>query len=414
MSDLKKDVPQNAAQRVQTALTPEEPTTPKASPNKKKQEVAMGRKDFAAEELGSQKSAIEEPLPKDKNLPKHEEHPSSDDWEFVQRSASGSQILNETRDNTPKADHGSLGSSQTWLVLTSLPSQHVSPAAQIDSKVPDTTVQTEKRPEQSRSRAVSTQSERSNPDGGIHPPPGTPEACQYHTHELVDATGHAPDQHIVSLDSHTGEKEYHHCRTCSIRRAVLLRAAGNADNQGREPDVAADMVHPDAETNDQESFHRSPSRVFTKEEWQSLHDKFKAVKLGADGTEEDPGPEEKDGSHVEEAKGNEAAESARRKSFLALTAPGETAPSFQGAGSQTVKKQKSFEESSKRGELRRMSTEEDLSFRARLTRKRGRSSVSEPGTWGESSINSTMTQGSGHIPHSMVQGEQSNLCHAET
>ena len=339
-----------------------------------------------------QANKAETPVNKNMESSGHGEQISSDDWEMISQAAGGSQIL-ETESSGLDGSSHLLVDSPDSTVLAGKASHQNMINNSTDGKDQTGGIPI---PENHRSRAVSAaESESSCPGLGIFPPPGTPDT-RHHDKESVDAM--TSGQRIWRAASQDGANGNAHSAS-SIRKNFLIGAAADVEDGGNGLMDVSKGEMSKLESITEEPLAHSLSQIFTSEEWQSLQDSLRAgyhhrhlaskpvENVRSDGLELKESPETGvgRGGPKTDLDANVRISSAKTAS---LAAP------------------KTFKDSQETQSLHEESSgdEDDFDQGVKLTRSCQRSSVSEPATWGESSIGSVQSQGSSYIPRSMVAG----------
>ena len=225
---------------------------------------------------------------------------------------------------------------------------------------------------EARSRAVSAARSDLSYSPGVHPPPGTPESWQYGGIEYADAT----DFTLEGTHTPSAENESSISPSSWFRKKALLRAASHAENDEKQTESAAVENTADPKPITEDVLPRVPSRVFTSEEWQTLHDKFETPpQKSIEVKKADGSIDESDRMQ----KGNET---------------------FMDDAEKTV----TFHVTTQNSRRFSPSTDYDPDFGVEPKRARKTSSLSDHQFWADSSISSLHSTESGHVPRSMRLG----------
>ena len=223
-----------------------------------------------------------------------------------------------------------------------------------------------------RSRAVSAARSDLSFSTGVHPPPGTPESWQYGGIEYTDATDFTLEPtHIPSAENGNSASP-----SSSVRKKALLRAASHAENDEKQTESAAAESTADQKPITEDALPRVPSRFFTSEEWQTLHDKFEKPLQKSDEVKK----------AVESVKESDGMQKGAQVSM------------------DDIEKIATHHVTTQSSQLLSPSTDYDPDFDLQLRRARKTSSLSEPQFWADSSISSLHSTESGHVPRSMRLG----------
>ena len=202
--------------------------------------------------------------------------------------------------------------------------------------------------------------------GGVYPPPTTPRGWTWAQEEFVDTNGFIIDREEVAMSvAENVDSPY--------RRAAILRAA------------TKETLHTIMEEAIEQKFNASgllpqvPSRIFTSEEWQVLHDRLKEEAWASETTGRpfDLDAENRETGVISESMSEKLARLNRSSDGYGSASESQVLPA---------------------------STAEDTDLIGRNNRERKASSLSEHQLWLESSVESILSTDSSHIPNSMRLG----------